>query len=139
MFRNILIPLDLSGDAQLVVDAALAVARPGPPRITLLHVIETIQDIESEEIEDFYRILRERAEECLAGWAEQLEQAGVEVHREIVVGKRAVEIARLAEELGCDLIVLRSHRIDPESPMGGIGTISHQVAVLAGCSVMLMK
>ena len=139
MFRNILIPLDLSGKAQMVVDAALAVAQPEPPRITLLHVIEMIRDVESEEIEDFYRILRERAEECLARWAEQLEQAGVEVHQEIVVGKRAVEIARLAEELGCDLIILRSHRIDSKSPMGGIGTISHQVAVLAGCSVMLMK
>ena len=139
MFRNILIPIDLSGKAQVVVDAALALAQPEPPRITLLHVIETIQDVESEEIEDFYRILRKRAEECLAGWAAQLEQAGVEVHQEIVLGKRAAEIARLAEELGCDLIILRSHRIDPESPMGGIGTISHQVAVLAGCSVLLMK
>lgn len=139
MFRNILIPLDLSGKAQLVVDAALALAQPGPARVTLLHVIETIQDLESEEIEDFYRILRKRAEECLAGWAEQLEQAGVEVHQEIVLGKRAVQIARLAEELDCDLIILRSHRIDPESPMGGIGTISHQVAVLASCNVLLMK
>ena len=139
MFRNILIPVGLSGNAQMVVDTALAVAQPDLPRITLLHVIETIQDVESEEIEDFYRILRERAEVSLAGWAERLEKAGLEVHQEIVVGKRAVEIARLAEELGCDLIILRSHRIDPKSPMGGIGTISHQVAVLAGCSVMLMK
>lgn len=139
MFRNILIPVDLSGKAQIAMDAALALAQPEPPRITLLHVIETIEDVESEEFEDFYQILRERAEECLAGWVERLEQAGVEVNQEIVVGKRAVEIARLAEELGCDLIILRSHRIDPESPMGGIGTISHQVAVLAGCSVMLMK
>jgi len=139
MFRNILIPLDLSGKAQTVVDAALALGRPSPPRITLLHVIETIQDLEAPEIEDFYRLLRDRAEVSLAGWAEQLEQAGAEVHKEIVVGKRALEIARLAEELDCDLIILRSHRINPESPMGGIGTISHQVAVLAGCSVMLMK
>jgi nucleotide-binding universal stress UspA family protein len=95
--------------------------------------------MESEEIEDFYRILRERAEQCLAGWAEQLEQAGVEARQEIVVGKRAVKIARLAEELGCDPIILRSHRIDPESPLGGIGSISHQLAILANCSVMLMK
>lgn len=137
VFENILIPLDLSGKTQMVLDAALAL--PGSFRVTLLHVIETIRDVESEEIEDFYQILRERAEECLEGWAKQLEQAGVEVHQKIVVGKRAVEIARLAEELGCDLIILRSHQIDPESPIGGIGTISHQVAVLAGCSVMLMK
>ena len=98
MFRSILIPLDLSGKAQTVINAALALAQPEPLRITLLHVIETLRDVESEEIEDFYRILRERAEECLAGWAEQLEQARVEVHQEIVVGKRAVEIAGLAED-----------------------------------------
>jgi len=139
MFQNILIPLDLSGKAQATVDAALALAQPDPPRITLLHVIETIQDLAAEEIEDFYRILRERAEATLARWADHLETLGLEVRKEIVVGKRALEIARLAEELGCDLVILRSHRIDPESPTGGIGTISHQVAVLAGCTVLLMK
>lgn len=139
MFRNILVPLDLSNKAQIAVDTAVAMVQADSPQVTLLHVIETIQDLAADEIEDFYRVLRQRAEETLARWADHLEQRGLQVHREIVVGERATEIARLAEELGCDLIILRSHRVDPESPMGGIGTISHQVAVLAGCTVLMMK
>jgi nucleotide-binding universal stress UspA family protein len=139
MFRNILIPLGVSDEAQTAVAAAVTLAQPDPPRITLLHVIETIQDLASEEIEDFYRILRERAEATLEHCSNHLEALGLEVRKEIVVGKRAPEIARLAEELDCDLVILRSHRIDPESPTGGIGTISHQVAILANCAVLLIK
>jgi len=139
MFRNILIPLGVSNEAQTAVGAVVNLAQPDPPRITLLHVIETIQDLASEEIEDFYRILRERAEATLERWSDHLGALGLEVRKEIVVGKRAPEIARLAEELGCDLIILRSHQIDPESPTEGIGTISHQVAILANCTVLLIK
>jgi nucleotide-binding universal stress UspA family protein len=139
MFRNILIPLGVSDEAQTAVGAAATLAQPDRPHITLLHVIETIQDLASEEIEDFYRILRERAEATLERWSNHLEALGLEVRKEIVVGKRAPEIARLAEELGCDLIILRSHQIDPEAPTEGIGTISHQVAILANCTVLLIK
>jgi universal stress protein F len=139
MFRNILIPLDLSTKAQITVDTAVAVAQSDSPRVTLLHVIETIQDLAADEMEDFYRALRERATETLAHWADHLEQRGFQVQSEIVVGKRALEITHLAEELGCDLIILRSHRVDPDSPTGEIGTISHQVAVLSGCTVLMMK
>ena len=139
MFRNILIPLGVSDEAQTAVGAAAALAQPDRPLITLLHVIETIQDLASEEIEDFYRIPRERAEATLERWSHHLEALGLVVRKEIVVGKRAPEIANLAEELGCDLIILRSHRIDPESPTEGIGTISHQVAILANCTVLLIK
>ena len=46
---------------------------------------------------------------------------------------------RIAEATGADLIVMRSHQVDPAEPTQGWGTISHKIAILAQCPVMLMK
>ncbi len=139
MFRRILVPIDLSEKNRIAVETAADLAQPDSTTLTLLHVIETIQDVPFEEIEDFYQTLRERAEESIGGWAAELTGKGLEVRREIVFGKRGPEILRYADEQKCDLVILTSHRLDPERPGGGFGTISHQVALLAGCPVLLMR
>ena len=75
-------------------------------------------------------------------WARFLpafEERGFSVRREIVFGKRAPEIVRYATDESCDLVVVTSHRIDPERPTGSLGTISHQVALVAPCPVLLVR
>ena len=139
MFRDILVPVDLSEKNQVSVRAAAELADPATASVTLLHVIETIQDVPFDEIEDFYQTLRERAEESIGRWAEELTEKGFRIRREIVFGKRGPEILRYADEQQCDLIVLTSHRVDQERPSGSFGTISHQVALLAPCPVLLMR
>ena len=139
MFRNSLVPVDLSEKNQLSVRAAAELAEPATASVTLLHVIETIQDVPFEEIEDFYQTLRARAEESIGKWAAELTAKGLRIRREIVFGKRGPEILRYAEEQQCDLIVLTSHRADQERPTANFGTISHQVALLAQCPVLLMR
>lgn len=137
MFRKILVPVDLSDRSEAAVREAAELAEPSSGSITLLHVIETIQDVLPGELEDFYRRLRDKAEEALRSWATEL--AGLDVRREIVFGKRGLEIVRYAEEQQIDLIVLASHPFDPEHPHRGFGTVSHQVALLARCPVLLMR
>lgn len=139
MFQNILVPVDLSERNQVSVRAAAELADPATASVTLLHVIETIQDVPFDEIEDFYQTLRERAEESIGRWAAELTEKGLRIRREIVFGKRGWEILRYAEEQRCDLIVLTSHRVDQERPTANFGTISHQVALLAPCPVLLMR
>jgi universal stress protein A len=139
MFRSILIPVDLS---QKSGDAVRVASRLGDPTATtlhLLHVIETVEGVSYEEMEGFYATLRERAEQALNGWATELAGKGFTVRRELVFGKRAPEIVRLASNEGCDLIVLASHAVDPGLPGERFGTISHQVALLARCSVLLTR
>jgi hypothetical protein len=53
--------------------------------------------------------------------------------------RRDAEILRVAEQEESDLIVLAPHSIDPARPGGGLGTQSHQIALLAPCEVLLVR
>jgi nucleotide-binding universal stress UspA family protein len=148
MYRHVLVPVDLTDVNRIAVEAASKLAQ-GKAKVTLLHVVETLADSDFEELEDFYAKLRARAETAMERWHSELAAAGVEAdveivfgHRareEIVFGHRAREILGFANESDCDLIVLTSHRVDREHPKGGLGTISHQVALLADCAVLLVR
>ena len=64
---------------------------------------------------------------------------GKTVDQQITYGNRAREIVSHADEHGTDLIVLASRQLDPEQPEKTWTSISHQVAVLARCPVLLVK
>ena len=138
MFRRILIPLDLSERHRHAVEAAARLADPSA-LLTLVHVIAEIEGVPPEELEDFYAALRARAEEVLQRRADELAARGLESRVEIIIGRRAGEILRIAEEEDQDLVVLASHRVDPGRPGGGLGTLSHQIALLAPCDVLLVR
>jgi len=139
MYRNVLIPVDLSGKGDIAVDAATEVADPKQAAVTLLHVVETLQDVEYDELETFYRRIKEKAEETLAHWTEALAARGFEAKAEIVFGRRGPEILRYADERNVDLIVMTSHALDRSHPAEGFGTLSHQLALLSRCSVLLAR
>ncbi len=139
MFHDILIPVDLSEKNEAAVQAVLEIARPADATIRLLHVVETIQDVPFEELDDFYNGLRKRAEQSMLRWSTALTDQGFEVRLDILFGNRAREILRYANDEGCDLIVLHSHRLDLEHPGAGLGTISQQIAVVAPCTVLLLR
>ena len=139
MYRDILVPVDLTEKNAKAIDAAAELAEPGKSTLHLLHVIETIQDVPFEEIESFYEGLEQKAEIALERWAGELTSRGLQVRREIAFGKRAVEIVRQAADGECDLIVLSSQRLDPAEPSAGLGTLSHQVAIIAPCAVLLVR
>ena len=138
MYRHVLVPVDLTDVNRIAVEAASKLAQ-GKAKVTLLHVVETLPDSDFEELEEFYARLRVRAEEALERWRSELAAAGVEADVAIVFGHRAREILGFAMDSDCDLIVLTSHRVDREHPRGGLGTISHQVALLADCAVLLVR
>lgn len=139
MFSRILVPVDLSDRNGAAVDAAAELAAASGGTVLLLHVIEEIENMAPGELEAFYQGLRSRAESVLAALRDQLEGRGVSVETHIQMGRRGTEIVRFADKQGCDLAVMRSHVIDREHPARGIGTISHQVALAAGCAVLLVR
>ena len=146
MFRNILVPVDFTLKNEAALNTALDLARkaagadPVPAiKVTLLHVIETIEHVEFEEMADFYRGLETRSAAKLYGMEERFKAAGVPVYHEIVYGKRAETIVSHAEERGADLIVISSHKVDREHPALGIGTLSYRIAIVARCPVLLVK
>lgn len=139
MYDALLIPVDLSSTNQQVIQTARSLAAPNQTEILLHHAIETLQDEEPGEMDDFYEELRADAEEKLAGWASDLAEEGFEVESMITYGERGPEITRVAEERDVDLLVMRSHRVDRDDAEGQVGTVSHQVAVFAPCSVYLVR
>lgn len=140
MYDTILIPVDLSSANTAVFDTARRLGTPGETTVVLLHVIETLQEDEPGEMDDFYDELRADAEKKMTAWADQIGEAGFEVRAEIRYGQRAPEITRMAEEDAVDLIVQRSHTVDrDDDPDSSVGTVSHQVAIFAPCSVLLVR
>ncbi|MBW2272075.1 MAG: universal stress protein [Deltaproteobacteria bacterium] len=139
MFRKILVPVSLNERASEIAEAAAELAQQHSASLTLLHVIEEIEDLDGDETESFYEGLRERAEASLDSWAAKLAERGLEVEREVLIGKRGPAIVRRAESLGCDLVVVGSHKVDPDDPTRSLGTTSHQVALMAGCHVLLVR
>ena len=147
MFRNILVPVDFTLKNEAALHTALDLARKAesgsvptdPVKVTLLHVIETIEHVPFEEMADFYRGLETRSAAKLYGMEERFKAAGVPVYHEIVYGKRAETVVRHAEERAVDLIVLSSHKVDRENAASDIGTLSYRIAIVARCPVLLVK
>jgi nucleotide-binding universal stress UspA family protein len=139
MFTNILVPLDFSEDSRCAVNVAADLARQHNAAITLIHVIETIDDADFVEIKDFYGKLEKRAMDVMDNIMAPLVESGLTVKQKIVFGNRAAQILQFAHERKIDLIVLSSHRINPAEPAKGWGTISHKVGLLSQCPVLLVK
>ena len=138
MYDKILIPVDLSSANEAVFATARELADPDRTDITLLHVIETLQDDEPGEMDDFYEELRQEADEKMTAWAAEIAEDGFAVEATITYGERGPEITRVADEEGVDLIVQRSHTVTRDDETN-VGTVSHQVAIFAPCSVLLVR
>lgn len=136
MFERILVPIDLTEKNKKAVAAARELARKGT-EVTLLHVIETIEDVPFEELRSFYEPIEKRAQQAFDELTGEGFGADVNLAERIAYGNRAREIVTYAEEIDADLIILGSHAVDPERP--GVTTVSYQVAVLATRSVLLVK
>lgn len=140
MFRKILVPVDFTEKNEAALDSALQIAGRGEDaEVVLLHVIETIEHIEFDEMADFYRGLETRATARLFTLQERFKEAGVRVRQELLFGKRAETIVRYAEDQDMDLVILSSHKVDRDHPALGLGTLSYRIAIVVRCPVLLVK
>jgi nucleotide-binding universal stress UspA family protein len=139
MFASILIPVDLSSTNEHVLQRAQQLGDPSRTRLLLLHVIETLQDEDPDEMEAFYNELRQDAEEKMETWAAAVAEEGFEVQSTITYGQRGPKITQVAGEEEVDLLVMRSHQVSRDDSDANVGTVSHQVAVFAPCSVHLVR
>lgn len=135
--ERLLAPLDLSGRYDTLLKALETFGAEAP--VTLLHVIEPIRGLPDEELVDFYASLERRALDTLGGVAESLQKRGTPCDLVIKRGRRGPTIVRFAAESAITLIVLGSHQAHPEQGQMGLGSTSHQVALAAPCSVLLLR
>jgi nucleotide-binding universal stress UspA family protein len=139
MFQRILVPVDLTEKSLMGVERAVELARENRAEITLLHVIETVEHISFDEMKQFYDRLEKSAREGLKECAERYADEGLKITEVVAYGHRSKEIVDFAVENRIDLIVVASHRIDPDRPGHDWSTISYAVAILAPCPVLLVK
>lgn len=138
MFNHILVPVDFTEKNRRVLDVALTLTKKHQSKLTLLHVIEKIEFLAEEDTKEFYRKLETAAQEKMERLVQKLKDRDIAILTIIVYGKRAQEIVRYAVEHSVDLLVLNSHRVDPDNPQDW-GTISYKVAILSQCPVLLVK
>jgi nucleotide-binding universal stress UspA family protein len=140
-FQHILVPVDFTDRNRTALDIVREIAVNNRARVTLLHVIETIDDVDvdDEEVRDFYAMLQQRAERELLTLSRIFSDTDIAVERKVRYGKRAQEIVQDSLDRQIDLIVMSSHTIDVEQPTKGWATLSYQVSVLCQCPVLLVK
>jgi nucleotide-binding universal stress UspA family protein len=107
--------------------------------ITLLHVIETLKGVPFEDMHDFYESLLEKAEQTLGPLKSNLEKDGFSVRLCITYGRRSETILQYITDSDIDLVIIRSHLLDRDQPRTSFGTLSHQIALAAPCSVFMIR
>lgn len=139
MFQRILVPVDLSEKSLTAVDVAYDFATQTEAEVTLLHVIETIEHVAFEELKPFYERLEKSAHKGLKEFSERFVSHKLRVDHAVVYGHRSKEIINYARDNRSDLIIMASHRVDPDRPGHDWSSISYAVAILSPCPVLLVK
>jgi nucleotide-binding universal stress UspA family protein len=139
MFSRILVPVDLTKKSRAGVDLAYEFATQSGAEVILLHVIETIEHVQFDELKPFYEQLEKSARKGLREFSQMFAGDKLRVDQALVYGHRSQEIVNYAAANSIDLIVMSSHRIDPNRPGHDWSSISYAVAILAPCPVLLVK
>lgn len=134
--RIILHPTDFSTQSQHALRLANSLAQQHSARLVVLHVAEPQHPPgmlpPTPHSESYYAELRKKLQE--------LQPLDAEVHREprLEEGEPASEILRVAQEIGCDLIVMGTHgRTGLKHLL--MGSIAEQVVRKAPCTVLTVK
>jgi nucleotide-binding universal stress UspA family protein len=138
VYEHFIVPVDLSERNSSAVETAKEFALLTHGRVTVLHVIETL-DLPYEEMAAFYKRLEDEAARKLEGVCETLIDSGLDFERRILLGDPATEIVEFAALSSESLIVLRSHSVDPTAPTHGWATLSYKLAILATSPILLVK
>jgi universal stress protein A len=139
VFERILVPLDLSGRNERTIETARELARRHHARVTLLHVVQQIPDVEAGELREFYRRLERVSARRLERVASRFTARGVPVGVTVRIGEPAREIVAIAAKKRVDLIVMGSHKVVPGRRATGWGTTSYKVGIFCRCPILLVK
>jgi len=139
-YKHVLVALDFSAEAMMVLDKAAGIARSNQAGLTLFHAVECsdalyvsdlVMPIDMELCEDMAKKAKNRLIE-LAG---KLELADVATRVSIGVAKH--EIISAANEAKVDLIVLGSHGRHGLQLL--LGSTANGVLHLALCDVLAVR
>jgi nucleotide-binding universal stress UspA family protein len=138
MIKKILLAYDGSEPAAKAFDFAVDLARRYQAELHVLTVAqapEVADEVETEAIIEHSRVFHKS---LLHGLKHRVDQLGVKVHLEMVVGHPAQQILDRAEQQGIDLIVI-GHRGRGMFDRWRLGSVTHRVISYAGCMVAVVR
>ena len=107
--------------------------------VVLLHVIETIEQLDFDELKSFYDRIEKSARKTLGEFAERFVSNKLRVEQAVIYGHRIHPIVDYTMQNRIDLTIMASHRVDPEQPGRDWSSISYAVAILSPSPVLLAK
>ena len=156
MFRKILVALDRSSEAPVILDSALAIAQSQNSEILLVHFIDwqmqdvspwvgigTLYDVDlSGERYDWSRQRLKKevdtANDWLKSMAEKVNQSGITCSYECHVGNCNLGIDNRAKDWSADVVVIRRRGRKNISEML-LGSVSNYVIHHAPCSILIVQ
>ena len=139
-FDHILVPVDFTEKNAAAIAVAKRLAVQSSARVSLLHVIESLEDAgDDDEIQRFMERMEARSSENLQQLLDRFADCDLEVTTATMINHRSKGIVLYAVENAVDLIVMGSHPIDPAAVRDSWATISYQVSLLCPCSILLIK
>ena len=141
MYRNVLVPVDLSDKHSWRKALPTAVSLCGTFEARL-HLIAVVPEFGPPMVgqllpEGFETRLRQQAAKQLRDFAAQQVPSEIESRRIVAEGKIYHEILKAAEAIKADLIIMGSHR--PELTEYLLGPNADKVVRHAKCSVMVVR
>ena len=141
MFKSILVPIDLASDADdgRAIEAAAILARPSG---ATLHLVTVVPDFGMAVVGSYFEAGYEKkvladTREKLDGYSGRAMPSDVKVATHVAHGSIYREIIRVANELGCDAIVMAAHR--PELSDYLLGPNAARVVRHADQSVFVIR
>ena len=109
MFEHILVPLDGSRLAEMVLPHLVALAPTFESRVTLLRVVEQEPSGQMRSVDPMVAHLARQAKAYLDEQATRLAEVGLETETALLEGQAADRIVEYARSNDADLILLSSH------------------------------
>ena len=136
MFRTILVAVDGSQYARAALDLAVDLAQRYQASLCVLHAFPHVSDLLGTPQYESLLVARSMIGQQLLESAQTQVGDTVVVATQLIEGPPAPAILRVAEEEGCDLIVLGSRG---HGQIAGIllGSVSSTVAQRAHCPVLI--
>jgi nucleotide-binding universal stress UspA family protein len=141
--RQVLYATDFSPASRRALDTALALAKLGHAKLTILNVLTPVilvpeQYVDAETMIDLERRAREWSTEQLATLVTRVKRAGLKASVLLRAGDAADQIVRACRSTKADLVVMSTHG-RRGLPKFFLGSVAERVVASAPCPVVTVR
>lgn len=138
--KKVLIPTDFSELSDQAIDIALPIVKQLGAEVIFLHVIERLDhpDDMTALFDEGYAFMMDRSRALLNDLVIRANQENMTGESEIANGTPYIEILRMAEKMGADLIIMGTHGRKGLNHML-MGSQAERVVRMAVCPVTTIK